>query len=55
MTLSIPAAPELGLVVDPDRIGQVLGNLLDNALRHTPPGGQVTLSAEASGQRSPSP
>jgi signal transduction histidine kinase len=32
------------LTVDPDRIGQVLGNLLDNALRHTPPGGNVTIS-----------
>ena len=30
--------------VDAERIGQVLGNLLDNALRHTPPGGVVTLS-----------
>lgn len=33
------------LRVDPDRMGQVLGNLLDNALRHTPPGGSVTVSA----------
>ncbi|NHU86303.1 HAMP domain-containing protein [Kocuria sp. JC486] len=30
---------------DRQRMGQVLGNLLSNALRHTPPGGQVTLSA----------
>lgn len=30
--------------VDPDRMGQVLGNLLDNALRHTPPGSEVSLA-----------
>jgi two-component system sensor histidine kinase BaeS len=33
------------LLVDPQRLGQVLGNLVSNALRHTPPGGQVTLGA----------
>ncbi|GAA2145515.1 HAMP domain-containing sensor histidine kinase [Nocardioides koreensis] len=30
--------------VDADRVAQVLGNLLDNSLRHTPPGGRVTIS-----------
>lgn len=35
--------------VDPDRIGQVLTNLLTNALRHTPPGGTVTVSADPDG------
>ena len=29
---------------DPQRLAQVLGNLLDNALRHTPPAGRVMLS-----------
>ncbi len=32
---------------DWDRLDQVLGNLLDNALRHTPPGGDVQLSARS--------
>jgi signal transduction histidine kinase len=31
---------------DPDRIGQVLAGLLANALRHTPPGGRVTVTAQ---------
>jgi signal transduction histidine kinase len=38
--------PELSL--DPERMGQVLGNLLDNALRHTPADGTVTVSASRS-------
>ncbi len=32
------------ILVDPDRIGQVLTNLLDNALRHTPEGGTVRIT-----------
>ena len=31
--------------VDAGRMGQVLFNLLDNAVRHTPPGGTVTMQA----------
>jgi signal transduction histidine kinase len=44
--LVIDVAPESGLSVDVDSacIGQVLGNLLTNALRHTPPGGHVTIT-----------
>jgi signal transduction histidine kinase len=31
--------------LDPLRIRQALGNLLDNAVRHTPPGGWVAVEA----------
>ncbi|MFD6897584.1 sensor histidine kinase [Rhodococcus sp. NPDC060086] len=33
------------VAADPDRLDQVLGNLLDNALRHTPAGGTVTVAS----------
>ncbi len=33
--------------LDPERMMQVLNNLVSNALRHTPTGGTVTLGAEA--------
>ncbi len=43
--------PSLEVTADPERTGQVLTNLLRNALRHTPPGGTVTVRAagEAAG------
>lgn len=37
------------LWADRQRLTQVLGNLLDNALRHTPAGGHVTLAATRTG------
>jgi two-component system OmpR family sensor kinase/two-component system sensor histidine kinase BaeS len=33
--------------IDPRRVAQVLGNLVTNALRHTPEGGRVTIAARA--------
>ena len=44
-----PVAATALVDADADRIAQVLTNLLDNALRHTPPGGRVALMADRAG------
>ncbi|MFD0867428.1 ATP-binding protein, partial [Tessaracoccus lubricantis] len=46
--VALTADPAHGTVLaDPQRVGQILGNLLGNALRHTPPGGRVHISTAA--------
>jgi signal transduction histidine kinase len=40
------ASPLSNVEVDPGRMTQVLTNILDNALRHTPEGGRIVLSAK---------
>jgi signal transduction histidine kinase len=48
VTLTVtPPSPDEVIAVDFDRIEQVLGNLVDNALRHTPRGGNVTVGARS--------
>jgi len=44
LNLETPPTP-LQVQADSDRVGQVLSNLLSNALRYTPAGGQVTVKA----------
>jgi PAS domain S-box-containing protein len=46
---TVAAPPAIQVLVDPDRIGQVLRNLLNNAAKHTPPGTPITLRATPNG------
>jgi len=48
--LAVDLEPDLPVLeLDPERMAQVLGNLLDNALLHTPKGGRIVLVGRAVG------
>jgi two-component system sensor histidine kinase BaeS len=50
--IRVEASGELPeLAVDPDRMAQVLENLVSNALRYTPEGGEIILAAAVEGDR----
>jgi len=51
LVLDSQAGDTLLVTGDADRLDQVLGNLIANALRHTPTGGVVTLSADSDEER----
>jgi two-component system sensor histidine kinase BaeS len=47
ISLHMQTSPDLPEVnIDPDRMAQVLSNLLSNALRYTPEGGDITISTK---------
>jgi two-component system OmpR family sensor kinase len=43
LTIGRTGLTALTVHADPTRIAQILSNLLDNARRHTPPGGRITI------------
>ena len=51
ITLTVHAAATLPVRADPDRITQILTNIIGNALTATPAEGTVTVQARAAGQR----
>jgi signal transduction histidine kinase len=48
VSVSLPEEP-LGFEADPTRIVQVVGNLMDNAVKYTPPGGEITVTGYCEG------
>jgi signal transduction histidine kinase len=45
LPIYVSAPHGLSVTIDPDRMSQVLANLLDNAIKYTPAGGQISLEA----------
>jgi signal transduction histidine kinase len=50
LTIQRRVPSNLCLKADPNRIRQAIGNLLDNAIKYTPPGGKVELNAYLDGK-----
>jgi two-component system, OmpR family, manganese sensing sensor histidine kinase len=51
MQFEFAGPPDLEIYGNPDQIERIVANLVENAIRHTPPGGSVTVSWTADQQR----
>jgi len=50
VTFELKVPPSVSLAVDPDALRQILSNLYDNSLRHTPRGGLITVWSAPAGE-----
>ena len=50
ISTKIEVAPDTYLFADAERINQVLNNLMNNAIRHTPENGTITLASDSNAQ-----
>lgn len=50
VTIETETVEGLMIATDPDRLGQIAQNLVENALRYTPEGGRVTVSVVREGE-----
>jgi two-component system OmpR family sensor kinase/two-component system sensor histidine kinase BaeS len=47
VVLEVDAPPDLKVYADPNRLDQVISNLVANALRHTPPRGRISIKGSS--------
>jgi two-component system sensor histidine kinase BaeS len=48
--LEVDTSADISITTDPDRLRQIMANLVQNALAHTPAGGRVRVAARAAGE-----